>query len=415
MKRFGISIDIGTTNITFHLTNLANERVLKEVIIRNPQREYGEEVISRIDFARTPENALVLTDLVRQSVNGGISQLLQETECERAEVDSVVVVGNTVMHHLFFGLSTNSLLVPPYHAEQKDSILTKTPNVDLQLHDDCICYSPPVIESFIGTDAVAMMLTSGFMDSDSKLVSIDVGTNTEIAVLKEGEIWIASAASGPAFEGMSIDCGIPGDEGAISRVFIDPTNFRPNYEVIGSGKPKGICGTGVISAIAAMLDAEILLARGSFNRSLSTPWLVKDEAIIHYILAPATESATNSSIILTQPDIRMIQQSKASIRAALGMVLHHAGMDLGDIETLFLTGVFGTGLVLTEANRIGLLPEMVNADVKQVLGGASIGADLLHKPEYRELAEQLVSKTNYVDLNDNPEFKRRFTENLPFP
>jgi uncharacterized 2Fe-2S/4Fe-4S cluster protein (DUF4445 family) len=414
-ERYGISVDIGTTNITIHLTNLADDRLVNEVIITNPQRKYGEEIISRIDYARKPENAVILTGSVRQSVNDGISRILQESSCDRKKVDSVVVVGNTVMHHLFFGLSTNSLLKPPYTADFKDSILVNTPEVDLDFNDDVVCYSPPLIESFIGADAIAMMIASGFKDSENNMVSIDVGTNTEIAALKEDEIWIASAASGPAFEGMSIECGTPGGTGAINRVLIDPSDFNPHYEVIGGGKPTGICGTGVISAIASMLETGILFARGSFNRGRRTPWLVTDETIIHYVLASASESATNSSIILTQPDVRMIQQSKASIRAALGMVLQNAQLDPSDVKKLYLTGVFGTDLVLQDAIRIGLLPVMTNADVIQVRGGASIGANLLHKQEYREHAEKLVSKTNYIELTDNSEFKKKFTENLPFP
>lgn len=414
-ERYGISVDIGTTNITFHLTNLGNVELLKVITIRNPQREYGEEIISRIDFARKPKNAALLTRLVRQSVNDAISNTLQELKYERNLVDSIVVVGNTVMHHLFFGLPTDSLLKPPYKAEHKNSISMNASEINLNLHDDTMCYSPPLIESFVGADAVAMMVASGFLDSDSSLVSIDVGTNTEIAVLNEGEIWVASAASGPAFEGMSIECGTPGDEGAITRVLIDPHDFKPHFEVLGGGKPNGICGTGVISAIASMLETGILFSRGSFNRGRSTPWLVTDKTIIHYVLATVSESASNTSIILTQPDIRMIQQSKASIRAALGMVLQKAGLNPFDVGTLYLTGVFGSDLVLDDAVRIGLLPEMPQAEVKQVRGGASLGGDLLHNPDIQKRAEKLVAEVNYIELSDNPEFKRKFTEYLPFP
>ena len=413
--RFGISVDIGTTNITLHLFNLSEGLLVKETTLSNPQREYGEEIISRIDFARKTENASILTSLVREKVNMGISEILQDSEKGQEEVESVVVVGNTVMHHLFFGLSTNPLLKPPYRAEDKSSILVKSTEVGLNLHEDTYCYSPPVIESFIGADAVAMLVASGFLDSDSSLVSIDVGTNTEIAALHEGEIWIASAASGPAFEGMSIECGTPGEEGAISRVKIDPTNYRSKYEIIGGGKPSGICGTGVISAIASMLDTGILFARGSFNRSRKNPWLVTDTPIIHYILATSSESATDTEIILTQPDIRMLQQSKASIRAALGMVLQNARLSPSDVETLYLTGVFGSGLILDDAIRIGLLPIMINAEVKQEPGGACRGADLMHELEIRTKAERLVTEINYIELTDNPQFKKSFTENIPFP
>jgi uncharacterized 2Fe-2S/4Fe-4S cluster protein (DUF4445 family) len=286
-SRCGISVDIGTTNITLHLTDLETSNLIQETSFQNPQRAYGEEIISRIDFARVPENATVLTNLVRQSVDDGVSGLLQESGCDREDVDSIVIVGNTVMHHLFFGLDTASLLIPPYRAEYKDSILIPTTEVGLFLHDDARCYSPPLVESFIGADAVAMMLASGFTQTESGLVSIDVGTNTEIAAVNNGEVWIASAASGPAFEGMSIECGTAGDVGAVSKVRIDSNDYRPIYETIGGQKATGICGTGVISCIASMLDTGVLHPLGSFNRKMSSPWLVTDETIAHYILVSA--------------------------------------------------------------------------------------------------------------------------------
>jgi len=411
-SRCGISVDIGTTNITLHLTELETNELIQEVSFRNPQRDFGEEIISRIDFARSPENAAVLTKLVRESVNEEISKLLQDSSCD---VESVVVVGNTVMHHLFFGLDTNSLLKPPYKAEHKKSILKPAPDVGLSFNSSTLCYSPPLVESFIGADAVSMMLASGFIERESGLVSIDVGTNTEIAAINQGEVWIASAASGPAFEGMSIECGTAGDAGAINKVQIDPNDLHPHYETIGGGKAAGICGTGVISCIASMLETGVLLPRGSFNRSLKSPWLVTDETIAHFILVSAPESATNSKIILTQPDIRMLQQSKASIRSALGQVLSKARLEPDDVTTLYLTGVFGSGLKVVDAVRIGLFPTMANAKVVQVQGGASLGANLLHKEEYREYAETLAAKANYIELTNNPEFKNAFSQNLPFP
>lgn len=395
--------------------NLDSGALIKEITFRNPQGDYGDEIISRIGFARSPDNAKLLTTIVRKSISDGITKLLRDSMDDKDAIDSLVVVGNTVMHHSFFGLSTNSLLKPPYRAEYKDSIATTSSKVGLTLKNDPLCYSPPLVESFIGADAVAMMLFSGFLETESGLVSIDVGTNTEIAAINDGNIWIASAASGPAFEAMSIECGTTGDEGAISRVRIDPFDLHPHYITIGNRKATGICGTGVVSAIASMLETGVLLPRGSFDRSQKSPWLVTDDAITHYILVPAIESATDSNIILTQPDIRMLQQSKASIRSALNQVLQNALLDPDDVSTLFLTGVFGTGLALTDAVRIGLFPEMKNAEVTQVKCGASLGADLLHQHRYREKARELVSKANYIELTNNPIFKKEFTENLPFP
>ncbi|MHA1943965.1 MAG: ASKHA domain-containing protein, partial [Candidatus Thorarchaeota archaeon] len=391
-ESLGISVDIGTTNVTLHLIDIESFQILRELTIHNPQREFGEEIISRIDYARNRENALKFTSSIRQAISYAIRSMLDDTHHDARSVVSVVIVGNTAMHHFFFDLPTDSLLKPPYAAEHKDAILISASDVDLPFDTKTICYSPSIIESYVGTDAVAMMIASGFPESKNTLVSIDVGTNTEIAILTDGRMWVTSAASGPAFEGMSIQCGMPGDSGAIHSVKIRESDLRPLYEVIGGGRPSGICGTGVVSAIASMLDTGILLPRGSFNRSISSPRIVLDSPIVHYIIATAEESSTDSSIVLTQPDVRMLQQSKAAIRGAFELLLKHAKMTPEDIHQLNLTGVFGSGLSYDATVRIGLLPVLPSADIQQISGGAIQGADLLHKEEYRQIAARIVSE-----------------------
>jgi len=414
-ERHGISVDIGTSNLTLHLIDLQSSEVLSERVISNPQSEYGDEIISRMDAAREPDSSSKITSLVRQAIGVAMISMLVETMQSSDSVESIVIVGNTAMHHLFYGLPTDSLLRPPYNADYKKAVFVPAADVKLPFSRLTSCYSPPIVESYVGADAIAMMIDTDFPVSEKTIVSIDVGTNTEIAVLKGHKVWIASAASGPAFEGMSIQCGIPGGIGAISSVSIRKGGFRPELEVIGGGKPSGVCGTGVVSALASMLDAEILLPRGSFNRTLSSPWLVLDTTIVHYILAPEDETLTGSNIILTQPDIRMLQQSKAAIRGAFDLLLEHAGLSPEDIDELNLTGVFGTGLSIDDAVRIGLFPELPSAEVRQICGGAIRGADLLHKEEYRNVAERIAKEATHINLTDNPAFKEKFAKSLEFP
>jgi uncharacterized 2Fe-2S/4Fe-4S cluster protein (DUF4445 family) len=414
-ESLGISVDIGTSNLTLHLINIQSSQVIAERVVPNPQSEFGDEIISRMDAAREPENATNLASLVRQSIGDAIITMLVETMCSSDSVVSVVIVGNTAMHHLYYELPTDSLLRPPYLAENKDAILVAASNVGLPFSKLTSCYSPPIIESYVGADAIAMMIATEFPDSKKNIVSIDVGTNTEIAILKDRKMWVASAASGPAFEGMSIQCGMSGGNGAISSVSIQGHDLRPGFEVIGGSKPEGICGTGVVSAIASMLDVEILLPRGSFNRNLSSPWLILDTSIVHYILATAPESATGSSIILTQPDVRMLQQSKAAIRGAFDLLLDHANLSPDDIHQLNLTGVFGSDLSFDNAVRIGLFPDLPFVEVIQLRGGAIRGADLLHRTECRQVAERIASEVNHINLTDNPAFKKKFAKSIAFP
>ncbi|MFW9927321.1 MAG: ASKHA domain-containing protein, partial [Candidatus Thorarchaeota archaeon] len=318
-------------------------------------------------------------------------------------------------HHLFFDLPTASLLRPPSEAEKKSAINGKAIDVELPLCTHTTCYSPPIIESYVGADAVAMMIASGFPHSETNIVSIDVGTNTEIALLSGGKMWVTSAASGPAFEGMSIQCGMSGETGAIDSVEIHDAYSHPKYNVIGGSKPNGLCGTGVVSVISSMLEAHILLPRGSFDRSISSQWLVLDSPISHYIIATANESSTGSSIILTQPDIRMIQQSKSAIRSAFDLLLEYATITPEEVQQLNLTGVFGSGLNLVAAERIGLFPALPSAEIRQMPGGAIRGADLLHSDEFRHIAEHVAKEVTHINLTDNDEFKSKFAQNLAFP
>lgn len=413
---YGISIDIGTTHVTLHLVRLIDFQMVSERVVQNPQAKFGADIISRIGYAiRKKGNDEQLTSLIRAAVQEGITAILNHQRLDTDAVKQVIVVGNTVMHHLFFGLAVNSLSKAPYTADDKDAIHMRTVDAGISLLNQAECYSPPLVESFIGADAPAVLLASGFLEPTIDSVAIDVGTNTEITVKSSQGFWIASAASGPAFEGMSMECGVPGNYGAINDVEIDPRTLQPTIEVMGGGKPRGICGTGAISALAAMLERDIILPRGSFNRELDSKWLSLESSTIYYILADNKVSATGQPIVISQPDVRMLQQSKAAIRGVLDLLLHEAGLKAEDVQNLYLTGIFGSGLQIEDAYRIGMFPEFPKAKIVQYRNGASLGADLLMIPENRDKVEELVKKLNYIEMSDNPEFKARYFASVPFP
>jgi uncharacterized 2Fe-2S/4Fe-4S cluster protein (DUF4445 family) len=214
---------------------------------------------------------------------------------------------------------------------------------------------------------------------------------------------------------MSSECGMPGDIGAISDVEIDKRTLQPNIEVMGGGKPRGICGTGTISVLAAMLNRNILLPRGSFNRNVNSRWLSLDSNIAYYILADNKVSAIGHPIVISQSDIRMLQQSKAAVRAVLDILLDHAHLGAEEIESFYLTGIFGSGLQIEDAYRIGMFPILSNARITQFGKGASLGADLLMIPENRREIEDLVARLKYIEMSDNPAFWTQYFNSIPFP
>jgi uncharacterized 2Fe-2S/4Fe-4S cluster protein (DUF4445 family) len=328
----------------------------------------------------------------------------------------MVVVGNTVMHHLFYDLPVDDLLVPPYEIKTPNSLDLPTGDLGILLGNGAMCYSPPLIGSFVGCDAIAVVLASGLMSSTETTVIADVGTNTEIIIGHKGNLLITSAASGPALEGMSLDCGMPADEGAISAVQIDTASYRPRVDIIGHGRPMGICGTGAVSALGALLDSGLLNSEGSLARHIESTWLSGRGDVVHYILVQATDSGTGRPIYISQIDIRMMQQSKAAIFAAIELLIDEASISASDVERFLLTGAFGSDLNISDAIKIGLFPQFLNARVDQILGGASSGADMiLLNPELRDAASDIARNTVYVDLMDNSEFEFRFSKAQLFP
>ncbi len=413
---YGTAVDIGTTNITIQLIKLDDQTVHNQILMRNPQDRYGVDIISRMRFSTIdPMNQTILVDLIHDAIKKGIKGVLQESKIKPSRISDISIVGNTVMHHLFFDLSLDSLLSPPFKATNKDAISIPAHEVGLDFLTQATCYSPPVVESFIGPDAIAVLIASNFLDMNEIRMTIDVGTNTEISIITPHGIWIASAASGPAFEGMATECGLSGENGAINEVRIDSTTYRPTLSVIGDGRPRGLCGTGAVSAMASLLDTDLFLPRGSLNRDIKTKWLSLDTNVAKYILAFGDTTATGKDIFIAQTDLRMLQQSKSAIRGAIELLLMRSGYSAKDITEILLTGVFGSDLKIEDVYRIGMFPVFDSAKIAQVRNGAVKGAGLLLTQKNRERVEKIVSEMNYIELSAEDEFKTFFLEFLPFP
>ena len=411
-NKYGVSVDIGTTNIVFHLIRLSDNKVVNQFLLKNPQSEYGSDIISRVKSAREDKGIREKQiRSVRTAIKRGIDGILEEYGTSPNSVTDIVIVGNTVMHHLFFDLPTECLLKPPYLAHCKMEIVVSATDVGLHTLTSATVYSPPIVESFIGPDAIAVILASSFLNKKGKHLVIDI----EVSVISSKGSWITSAASGPAFEGMAIQCGMGGEIGAINAVSLDPSNSRFILSTIGDVRPRGICGTGVVSLLAVLLEAGILLPRGSFNRSVSTDLVSSDSDIVYCLLAKGSITNTGEDIILTQPDVRMLQQSKAAVRAAIDIALDASRTTPEEITEIFLTGIFGSDLQMNDVYRIGMFPAFPNAEIIQFKNGAVFGADMLLCKTARELVTELLTRINYIPLMDNRKFDELFVNSLAFP
>ena len=412
MREYGISIDLGTSQITIHLVDLHACTLVHELVFDNPQNFAGLDVISRIKFAMSSEaNSTKLTSAIRSAIVQGIRELLGFTKSSINQVDSIVVVGNTAMHHFFFGFPCDSLVRPPFVITRKEAIHTTAYNIDLHLQIDLSIYSPPLVESYVGADAIAMILASELLDNIGPSLAIDIGTNTEIVLWDGKQLRICSAASGPAFEGMSLDLGCEANKGAIDDVKIHKPDYRPEIQVIGNCRPIGICGTGAISALSSMLENGILDSKGSIIPGLKSSWMSYDENVTKYILTHAIHSEIGKPIYISQVDIRMLQKSKAAIRGGIEYLLDYCSIKSNQIDYVYITGAFGSSLNINDAIRIGLLPIFPNARTNQSKHGASKGADLfLLKPALKFEVEKIVKNIEYIELTDNPKFDQLYIQ-----
>lgn len=412
----GAAIDIGTSHVTIQLVDLNSGNLLKKWRFPNPQQAAGFDVISRIRHSlQDSSNAKKMTIMIREAVRSEAEKSLKALGLRNSSLDSIVIVGNTVMHHFFFDLPVRSLIKPPYKAEHKSAILTSGADIGFPCFEKAEVYSPPVVESYVGPDALMLLLTSGMHQDATSAVAADVGTNTEIIVNHNDVLWIASAASGPAFEGMSMECGMSSEEGAISKVRIDSSG-RPIISVIGDVRPKGICGSGAISAMAGLLDLGLMNTRGSLVAKEKSPWFLEFQGGLKLILSQATTTETGKPLFLSQIDLRQLQLSKAAICAVTRLLLERAKCEYNEVLRLFLTGAFGSELNPRDAFRIGLFPRLPHAEIEQMSSGAVRGATrVLLEQHLRVDIEDAARRLRYLELTDDSDFHRLNLESQFFP
>jgi uncharacterized 2Fe-2S/4Fe-4S cluster protein (DUF4445 family) len=316
------------------------------------------------------------------------------------------------MHHLFFNLPTESLLKEPFTTQHKDPIHIAASDIGLKL-PDATCYAPPIIESFVGSDALGVILGFGLTFDDPPSMILDIGTNSEIIVMNNNKIWVASAASGPAFEGMSLACGSKAIEGAINQVHFDSGTKSFVTQVIGKTYVKGISGVGAISALSSLRDAGLLSSEGSINRDADSDLIFHRGSVYGVIIDKSSEG----QVFLGQIDIRMLQQSKAAIRTVIELLLQESKSAPSEVENLYVTGAFGNGLDIQAATNIDMIPQLPGVtNIIQEYGGALSGAELLLISKHaRSKLNEIYRSIKYVDMMNHPLYSELHSKFSFFP
>jgi len=409
-KLYGFAVDVGTTKLAGYLVDLDFGTIVTAMSSTNPQIPYGEDVISRMSFImKDPKGLSQLQTLVIKEIN----KLILET-CKRAhvtpdQVHEVTVVGNTAMHHIFFGIYPGYVALAPYPTVLRDSIDVKARDLGIDINPCGNIHGLPLIAGFVGADAVADILATQMYASEDIAMMIDIGTNTEIVVGDKNKLTACSCASGPAFEGAHIKNGMRAATGAIERVYIDPDTFKIGYETVDNAKPSGVCGSGVVDAVAEMLRRRIIDSSGKIKPELGLPSVRVKNRIPELVLAGATETASGHEIVITQEDVRQIQLAKAAIYSGISILMRQFDIKGGDISKIFIAGAFGTYVDPQSARVIGMYPDIPLSRVQFVGNAAGSGARMaLMSIDMRRKAEEISEKVHYIELGADSNFQNEF-------
>ncbi|MGC8626741.1 MAG: ASKHA domain-containing protein, partial [Acidimicrobiales bacterium] len=412
-KALGAAIDIGTTKLAAYLVDLEAGQVLAKGAASNPQVTVGEDVMSRIAYAGTSEDrAEEARRMLANGINELLGKLLSEAGAVPGQLVDAVAVGNTAMHHFVLGLPLAQLGTAPYVPAVTEELAVPAAFTGLEMAPGAHVYLPPNIAGFVGADHTAALLASGATDGDRTVLLLDIGTNTEVSVVYQGRLWCCSTASGPAFEGAHIHDGMRAAQGAVERVAYLDGGFQ--VHTIGDVAPVGICGSGILDALAAALDAGAVDERGHFQ--LSHPLVTRSAQGPAAMIVPASQSGHGRDILLTRRDAGEVQLAKAAIRAGTEILLATAGAQVGSIDEVVVAGAFGTYLDIASAIAVGLLPDVPAQRYRQVGNAAGQGAQqMLLDRKSRAKASEIAQRAQYVELTTHPGFAGAFADQLMFP
>lgn len=399
----GAAVDLGTTTIVVQLLDLRTGNVLGVRTALNGQARYGADIMSRVDYARSPEGLNVLCGIVREQIGRMIFELATDarahardsaTESQFNTLRRVVVVGNAVMHHLFCKLDVEPFAHYPFEPNDNGLKCFSASELGWTLDGEPTVMFMPCLGGFVGSDILAGILATELHKSERPAGLIDLGTNGEIVFGTRDRLLCASTAAGPAFEGARISTGMIAATGAISSV--SNAHGRFICTVLGGGKPRGICGSGLVDAVAVALDLGLIDRSGRLTKS----------RVLHL----------DGPVTLTQKDIRELQLAKSAIAAGLRLLLERWGATTSDVSCLWLAGAFGNYINRVSAHRIGLIPVAVDK-VKPAGNTALRGAKLMllnwtrHADTYLNVQKQV----QHVALNQEPEFHEAFVSEMRFP
>lgn len=420
-ENYGVAFDIGTTTIVGYLINLNTGITHAISSMLNPQTAYGEDIITRITFVKDNENGLeLLNHIVIEALNNIINKLCFKAKIKPSSIYEITVVGNSVMHHLFLGISPINIGLSPFIPVVQQGLNLSPMKLNLKSYPYGNVYTAPLIAGFVGGDTIGVILSSKIDEESELTLALDIGTNGEIIIGNDNILATGSCAAGSALEGAHIKDGMRAAGGAIDTVKIDPNNLEVSFTTIKNKKPIGICGSGLIDTVAELLKSRVITRSGNFNKDLiGTDSYLQKDGKLEFIISNKNQTAINREITISQKDIREVQMAKAAFFSGTSLIMKYLREKYEynyEIKQIFLAGAFGNYINKENAKFIGMIPDIPSERIFQIGNAAGIGAKncLLNK-ELRNKAHRLLERIDYFEIALDKNFQREYAEAMYFP
>jgi uncharacterized 2Fe-2S/4Fe-4S cluster protein (DUF4445 family) len=413
---WAVAIDIGTTTVTIWLVDLKRGEVMAQAAEYNGQISRGEDVISRIIYASKNGGRDEMRRLILKTINGLVKRACKRAKCKSERIVKATVAGNSTMMHLLLGLPAESIRLMPFVTTVNSPPTLRAEDIGLAIHPEATVDCLPGVASYVGADISAGVLSSGMDDAQKVNLFLDIGTNGETVLGSHDWLVTCSCSAGPAFEGAGVLHGMRATRGAIEEVWINSQSYEPNFRVIGDGKPRGLCGSGLISLLAELFLTGVLDKAGNFIGSLPTKRIRRGEHGLEYVIAWSEETRTGEDIVITHVDVDNLLRAKAAIYAGFTVMADRVGFPLEDVEQVLIAGAFGKYINVEKAIEIGLLPDMP-WERFHFLGNTSVlGAYLaLLDREARSRIQDIAGRMTYIELSADNSFYDAFTSALFLP
>ncbi|MFO7752923.1 MAG: ASKHA domain-containing protein [Desulfobacteraceae bacterium] len=372
-RNYAVAIDIGTTTVYAQVLDVSSGEVIAQHGEFNSQISYGEDVISRIVYAEKGDGLDVLNARIVETIDKILEKIRKQAGIDTKEISTVTLAGNSTMTQLFLKINPRYIRRAPYVPASVLYPPLRASDVDIDLSDHTTVLVYPGVSSYVGGDVVAGIMGSGMYRTEKTTLYMDIGTNAEIVIGNKDWMVCTAASAGPAFEGGGVKFGMRAAKGAIEDFSIDPFSFEPMVITVGQVKPKGICGSGLITIVARLFEAGVIDNSGKFNRNLDTDRVRQTDDIWEYVLVWKDSTQIDRDIAVTEPDIDNLIRAKGAMYSAAHTLLEEIGLTINDIEDIVLAGGFGNYVDLESATIIGLLPETESGTITYLGNGSLLG------------------------------------------